>query len=536
MQRGWVLLLLWFALAQDGDIFTGSEIYTYFERWDVRGWIDTFVPIETRPWGREEGYLLLKRADTTQLHRLDRARYERALFLLSDSLPPRRWKDKLSWLLPEGRDLLVARTPWGSVYFGALLNLSLGRDSTGPLYQNTRGAYVRARIGRKVGIYADFLETQTRPPFFISDRYQTYQTLWGETFVKPFRQGGFDYANTRGYITYSPLPAIRFKFGRDKGFWGSGFQSLFLSDYPPEYLYFHTRVRLGSWEYHSLIAQLIDYIPNKPDIWGDQPRKYLALHQLLWRPARGISIGFFEGVMHNPWTPLGRRGLEISYLVPLIFYRTTEQFLGSPDNAILGIFGRTNLFRHFQLYAQLAIDDYNFAKRREGRGWWGNKYAWQLGIKGFDLGLPTLDAQIEFNQVQPYTYSHSTIPAAWTHHGQFLAHPYGANLQELVGLLRYQPLPGITLEGRLSLVRQGLNHAGENWGSDIFISDITHRQEFGNRILQGRRENYTLFHGRLIYQFRNLPLYVEVEGFERNRRRGGIIVLRWLLPSKVVRF
>ncbi|MCX8111671.1 MAG: capsule assembly Wzi family protein [Bacteroidia bacterium] len=525
--------LVW---AQDADLFTGSELYSLFERWDVRGWVDTFVPIETRPWGREEAYFLLTRTDTSRMGRLEQARYDRALFLLSDSLPARRWPRIASLILPEGRDVLRAQTSWGALYVGALLGLSVGKDTTGLLYQNTRGAYLRARLGRRIGLYADLLETQARPPFFVTDRYQVYQTLWGETFVKPFRRGGFDYLNTRGYITYTPHPSLRLKFGRDKGFWGMGFQSLFLTDYPPEYLYFHLRGRLGAWEYHSFFAQLIDYIPNKPDIWGDQPRKYLALHQLIWRPARAISLGLFEGIMYNPWTPRGHRGIELTYFIPVIFYRTAEQILGSPDNAMLGVFARANLFRRLQVYGQLAIDDYNFGKRREGRGWWGNKYAWQVGIKGFDLGLPTLDLQVELNSVQPYTYSHSVVAAAWTHHGQFMAHPYGANLRELTAILRYQPFPGLTIEARASFIQQGLNSSTTNWGSDVFTSDITHVSDFGNRLLQGERRDRTIVHGRGVYQMKRLPLYIETETFVRDGVRGLVAGMRWMLTPKTLRF
>lgn len=538
MRITWLLVgLPLFFWGQDADIFLGSEIYPYFERWDVLGYIDTVAPIETRPWGREEALLLLKHTNLSALHRLDQARYARAAFQLSDSLSPR---EKPRWLpqglFPEGRDLLRYRSRWGSLYIGPLLYLSVGRDSSGTLYQNTRGAYLRAQLGKKIGLYADFLETQARPPFFITQRYSQYLTLWGETFVKPFRQNAFDYANARGYVTYSPTPAVRIKFGRDKGFWGPGFQSLFLSDYPPEYLYLHIRTRLGRWEYHNFFAQLIDFIPNKPDSWGDQPRKYLALHQLMWRPLRGVSLGLWEGVMYNPWTPRGRRGLELTYFIPVIFYRTVEQALGSPDNAFLGIFGRANLLRRFQVYGQLAIDDYNFSKRREGAGWWGNKYAFQVGLKGFNLGLPTLDAQVELNQVQPYTYSHSSLGAAWTHHGQFLAHPYGANLRELTTLVRYQPLPGLTLEGRFSLIQQGQNTPTQNWGASPFLSDITHVQDFGNRLLQGTQTQYRLLHGRLTYQPSRLPLYIEGEGFWRAGIAGALLSLRWMTPVKPLRF
>lgn len=523
-------------LAQDADLFAGSELYTWWERWDVRGYVDTLVPIESRPWGREEMRCLLAHTDTSRMHRLDKARYRRAVFWLLDSLPVRQKPSFLRWAFSNHRDFLTEAHPYGSLYIGPLLQVGAGRDSSGLLYQNTRGAYLRARLGKKVGLYADFLETQARPPFFVTQRYSVYQTLWGETFVKPFRRSAYDYTNTRGYLTYSPVPAVRIKFGRDKAFWGPGFQSLYLADYPPEYLYLHIRTRLGRWEYHNFFAQLIDFLPNKPDAWGDQPRKYLALHQLLWRPRKGVGVGVFEGVMYNPWTPRGYRGLELTYFVPVIFYRAVEQALGSPDNAMLGAFLRANLFHRFQVYGQLAIDDYNFTKRKEGQGWWGNKYGYQIGLKAFDVGLPTLDLQVELNQVQPYTYSHSSVGVAWTHHDQFLAHPYGANFREMVGLVRYQPVPGLTVEGRATWLQQGENTPAENWGASPFQTDITHVRDFGNRVLQGPVKTHELLHLRLIYQPWVIPLYLEAEAFQRNGQRGGFVSARWMVVPKVLRW
>ncbi len=531
----WILFgLRGLVAAQDADLFTGSEIYSYLERWDIQGRSDTFLPVETRPWPREEARSFLLRLDRANLHPLDKARYHRAYFQLSDSLPVRT--GRLSFLFPNRRDLVEVRTSWGYLVVGPLLHLSLGRDSSTTLYQNTRGAYLRARLGKKVGLYADFMETQARPPLFITDRYNTYQTLWGEAFVKVIPPRTFDYNNSRGYITYSPTPALRIKFGRDKAFWGMGQQSLYLSDYSPEYLYLHLRTRLGRWEYHNFFAQFVDFIPNKPDAWGDYPRKYAALHQLLWRPGRGVSLGLYEAVMCSPWTPTGRRGIELTYFIPIIFYRSVEQYLGSPDNGFLGVFGRANLWKHFQIYGQILIDDYNFSKRKEGKGWWANKYAFQGGLKVIDAFLPTLDLFVEYNQVRPYTYSHSNVSNAWSHYGQFLGHPYGANLSEVLLAFRYQPIGGLTLEGRYMHLLQGLNTPAQNWGSSPFVSDVTFVQPFGNRLLQGERVGRRLFMGRVVYQPIHQPAYFEVEGHWRDGALTFLGGLRWMISLKVLRF
>ena len=54
--------------------------------------------------------------------------------------------------------------------------------------------------------------------------------------------------------------------------------------------------------------------------------------------------------------------------------------------------GKWNLFNRFQLYGQFLLDDYNYSKRSEGSGYWGNKLGLQAGAKYIDaFGIPTLD-------------------------------------------------------------------------------------------------------------------------------------------------
>jgi hypothetical protein len=91
-----------------------------------------------------------------------------------------------------------------------------------------------------------------------------------------------------------------------------------------------------------------------------------------------LTVGIFEAVM---WKPAASRGYELHYLNPIIFLRPVENSVGSPDNALLGTNIRWKLNSRNTLYAQLMLDELLLDEVRAGKGWWGNKQAFQLGYK-----------------------------------------------------------------------------------------------------------------------------------------------------------
>ena len=83
------------------------------------------------------------------------------------------------------------------------------------------------------------------------------------------------------------------------------------------------------------------------------------------------------------------------YLNPLIFYRSIEQNLGSPDNALIGFDYKANVANTAQFYGQFVMDEFNFAQIKQFNGWWGNKYALQQGFKYINVGgVQNLDLQL----------------------------------------------------------------------------------------------------------------------------------------------
>ena len=145
-----------------------------------------------------------------------------------------------------------------------------------------------------------------------------------------------------------------------------------------------------------------------------------------------------------------------------------------------------NFLKHFQVYGQFVLDEFLLSAYREGNGWWANKWASQLGAKYVDvLGLPNLDLQLEWNRVRPFMYTHKWSYTSYTHYSQPLAHPLGANFDEKLAIIRYQPFGRWTAEATFMQSNHGDDSAERNFGGDVFRSYIDQRQEYGNVIGQG---------------------------------------------------
>ncbi len=122
----------------------------------------------------------------------------------------------------------------------------------------------------------------------------------------------------------------------------------------------------------------------------------------------------------------------------------------------------------------------------KSNGYWANKWGLQAGIKYVDaFTIKNLDLQVETNRARPYTYAHFDSVANYTHYNQPLAHPLGANFQEYIGILKYQPAPRWYINARAIYYKQGLDSSGVNFGSNPLLNYDTRPREYGFDIGSG---------------------------------------------------
>lgn len=383
--------------------------------------------------------------------------------------------------------------------------LATEQNTKGLRYVNTRGLELRGMISEKIGFYAQLTENQSSYPNYAQNTVNANNAVPGEGRFKDFSSTvgdslfarGSDYFGARGYVTFQPIERVRLTFGHDKNFIGNGVRSLILSDYSNSYLFLRLQTQVWKLHYQNLFMELTDQFSQGND--SLLTKKYAAIHHLSFNVNKWLNVGVSETVT------FGRsNGFELQYLNPIIFYRAIEYHLGSPDNVMLAADWKANFLRRFSFYGQFVLDEFNFGEIKNNTGWWANKYGYQLGLKYMDVaGISNLDWQIEYNSVQPYTYTHNTTVGNFTHYNQPLAHPLGANFSEVLNVVQYRFKRNALLKLNLMYAQKGLDNDTTNWGGNIFLLNTTHPQDYNNKLLQGIKANTLLADLSFSYMYKH---------------------------------
>jgi hypothetical protein len=340
------------------------------------------------------------------------------------------------------RNLLALDSNDYQIYVDPLFSFDIGKDQrTGATtYQNSRGLQLFGSIGKKVSFYSSFWENQGRFVNYVDSFIVKNQVVPGQGRVKPFGTNAWDYAMATGYVSYSPSKIFNFQFGNDKQFIGDGYRSLFLSDNAFNQPYFRVSTTFWKIRYTNLFVSYQNIGNASNSNIGGYLQKFATYHHLSLNATKWLNIGLFETIVWQGGDSTGyRRGFDVNYLNPIIFYRPVEFSRGSPDNVLIGLNFKALIKKKYQLYGQLLLDEFSLKQVISRNGWWANKQGVQAGWKFFDfLGLKGLTWQNELNVVRPYTYGHFTADQSYTHYAQPLAHPLGANFIENVQFLRYR--------------------------------------------------------------------------------------------------
>jgi len=366
-----------------------------------------------------------------------------------------------------------------------VLLLQEGKENgnTENLFINTRGVEIRGLISNKVGFYSFLSDNQERDPLFVQSIINKWQAVPGQGYYKPYGGTGVDYFSSSGYITFNAAKYIDVQFGYGKNFIGDGYRSLFLSDYSNDYLYLKLNTHIWKFNYENIFGQVISQF----HIGGSdflRPEKYIAIHQLSINATKWLDLGIFEAISFSR-----PNHFEFGYLNPIIFYKSVEEALGSSDKAHIGFNIKADIAHHIQLYSQFLLDEFKLNEFFSNSGWWGNKWALQLGGKYIDaFGISNLDLQGEINIIRPYTYAHYDTVSNYTNYNQPLAHPLGANFVEFIGIARLQPIKRLYFTGKLIYYDQGMDSldGNSNFGGNIFINYQNNIPNlYGNKIGQG---------------------------------------------------
>ena len=346
------------------------------------------------------------------------------------------------------------------------------------LFQNRKGIELRASIKDRIGIYSSFMDNQERGP----SHHQRYVTRGeaipnGPTYYKAFKPQkagrAHDYILANAYVDAEIIEnTLNMSFGHNRFHMGDGYRSLFLSDLGSNYLFFKINTQFWKINYQNTFMELTPQFERSTDRL--LPKKYASMHHLSMNVTDWLNLGLFEGVVFSR-----ENNFELQYLNPVILYRYVEQSIGSPDNAMLGMNFKINPNVKAQFYGQFMLDEFKFDELTSGTGWWANKYAYQLGAKFVDpFKVNNLLVQLEYNRIRPFMYSYFNSVADYSHNNQPLAHPYGANLSELILSVNYKPHKKIYVQWESFFNAQGRNNSDSvSYGGNIFRRSSTRNDD-----------------------------------------------------------
>lgn len=400
-------------------------------------------------------------------------------------------------------------------------DLQLGKDNSDDFsytYNNTRAVIANGGIGKNFNFSATVYESQGRFSEYFNQYAESIKPDGGNPAIipargiaKPFQSNAYDYPVTEGYLSYSPNKTFNIQFGHGKNFIGDGYRSLFLSDVSSPYPYLKINTSFWKLKYTNLWMWTQD-VRREATVNGAYAQKYVAIHYLSLNVTKKLNIGLFEAAI---WDKSNNRGMDVNFINPIIFLTNVEFATGSRSgNTMLGLSTKYKWNQNIALYSQLIVDDFRVGEIANGNGYWSNKFGIQLGAKYFNaFKIDNLQLQAEYNAVNPYTYSHDELLMNYGHNNQPMAHLWGANFREFIGIARYTKDRWFG-NAKLIFGEKGFDFNTsadrKSYGGDVFKDNDDRATDYGNKIGQGNTAKVfmgDLQVGYLINPATNLKLF-----------------------------
>lgn len=286
------------------------------------------------------------------------------------------------------------------------------------------------------------------------------------------------FTDIRTRLGYTPNEMLHISAGIDNQFFGEGYRSLIQGDQVAPNPFVQFRVNFWNLEYGLLYQFLHDNnFANKTRDW-----KYNTTHYLSMNIGSNFNIMLLESVIFQSKDSTYKRGYEVEYLNPFVFFRPQEYSLGSTDNVLLAL--QSSYYfsgKKHCVYFQLPLDEFVLKEITKRSKWWANKYGLQLGIKG---QFNKWSYQLEGNLVRPYTFSHISSGQNNASMGLPLGHYLGSNFAELLATAQI-PFKHFQLTLFSSFYLKGYDDSAISYGGDIYKSYTSHPKEYDNTIGQG---------------------------------------------------
>ncbi len=409
-----------------------------------------------------------------------------------DSIIITKLKHPSWWRKLRTEDLIIVKKNGFILKINPLMNFASGSSDFDKkkLMINSRGVDITGSLGKKFSFGSGVYESQAIFSNYYSEFIKDRAVVPGQGRVRLYKENGYDFSQAYGYLSFSPSGNINFQMGHGKHFIGEGYRSLILSDNSFNMPYAKLSVKRKRMRYTNLIVayQNTKIADGTSEISNRKYGSYTSLDFLI---GKFMEIGLTESIV---W---GRKD-SLSYFPnlnlynPIILFRTFQYGMDGENNVLLALNTKIKISKSIVSYGQFIFDN-------------NDKTAYQIGVKWFDVFKTKLFVQLEYNSVQPYTYT-SWSKQSFTHYNQEIAHPLGANFSELFCRFKYK-WKDVLISYQYNLASRRLNENFEAYGSNIFIPYLSSDETQINKKEQIVNHSFTLAY--LINPVSNLQLYFE---------------------------
>lgn len=392
-----------------------NRVYAFLERMDNLNIIQDYNSFELPKTRREISRLLLSiKANDTQLDKIDKQILDDFLieyeYDISKSVD---YSDRI--ISSNGYDLFSQRNkylyyyvdPAASVFINALGESHFISASQSGLKENSFGGLgliggeIRGTVIDKFGFLIsgyNGIAFGDRSASSLSDKLK-FNYKFNENQDSSF----FD--DTYGYLAVD-LDFVRFKIGSDRLNVGYGPVKTMLGNNSPLFNYVSFNINYNFFNFSFFHGKLLGQTTTDTSFITGSVRKidekYIGYHRIGFNISNNIDFGFGEFIVY------GDRPIDLSYLNPFSFYKSTEHANRDRDNSMLFFDFNNTSIRGLKFYSSLLLDDINFSKL--GTRWWGNQMLLTIGASSSNLyNIAPIDINVEYIRIDPYVFTHRLI-------------------------------------------------------------------------------------------------------------------------------
>lgn len=356
-------------------------------------------------------------------------------------------------------DVLYLKKGETAITVNSIVGAKYYNNKNGLNWQRRVGADFQAYFG-KISLYGSVRDVYELKPMATDSLLMQHEGA----LYKYNPDGSAEFSETRGGITYGWKDGY-IGLVRDYVQWGYGYYGTNIFDIntaPFAQLKLHlspTPWFKFDYFHGSLQSQVIDSssIANVGGVATfDFINKYIAANMFSFRPWKPLWLSFGNSMIYSSQTP------EAIYLVPILFYKSADHYLGARGNRAGGS-GNAQMFSAFSfrpleklhLYSTLYVDEISFRNMRDKERH-SNWFSLKAGGRVSNI-LPNVTITAEYTRNNPMAYKHFLKTTDFTNAGYNMGHYLRDNSQEAVIAIDYKPLYWLSMQAMYRFAEKGVD-------------------------------------------------------------------------------